>query len=153
MVEWRGMCVCKARERLGSTSAGDFAADCPQSDATCLVSNMDKRGTLAETRLELEPQPSSMPTTTLRYHQPPLDMSARLSNIFAVTKPIVRDTAEQVQSCVRVAAALERAHAVRRSMLDDVERLQEEQDYWVKEWEVALVRGTSIACYAHTNHA
>ena len=27
----------------------DFAADCPQSDATCLVSNMDKRGTLAET--------------------------------------------------------------------------------------------------------
>ena len=49
MVEWHGMCVCKARERLVSTSAGDFAADCPQSDTTCLVSNMDKRGTLAET--------------------------------------------------------------------------------------------------------
>ena len=48
MMEWRGMCVCKDRERLGSTSVGDFAADCPQSDATCLVSNMDKRGTLAE---------------------------------------------------------------------------------------------------------
>ena len=80
-------------------------------------------------------------------------MSARLSNIFAVTKPIVRDTAEQVQSRTRVTAALERAHAVGQSMPDDVERLQEEQDYWVKEWEVALVRGTSIACYAHTNHA
>ena len=146
------MCVCKARERLGSTSTGDFAADCPQSDATCLVSNMDKRGTLAETRLELEPQPSSVATTTLRYHQPPLDMLAQLSNIFAVTKPIVRDTAEQVQSRTRVAAALERAHAVGRSMPDNVERLQEEQDYWVKEWEVALVRGTSIACYTHTNH-
>ena len=80
-------------------------------------------------------------------------MSARLSNIFTVTKPIVRNTAEQVQSRVQVAAALEHAHAVRWSMLDDVEWLQEEQDYWVKEWEVALVRGTSIACYVHTNHA
>ena len=147
------MCICKARERLGSTSAGDFAADCPQSDVTCLVSNMDKRGTLAETRLELEPQPSSVATTTLRYHQPPLDMSARLSNIFAVTKPIVRDTAKQVQSRARVATTLKRVHGVGQSMPDDVERLQEEQDYWVKEWEVALVRGTSIVCYAHTNHA
>ena len=62
-------------------------------------------------------------------------MSARLSNIFAVTKPIVRNTAEQVQS---------RAHAVGWSMPDDVERLWEEQEYWVKEWEVALVRGMSI---------
>ena len=80
-------------------------------------------------------------------------MSAQLSNIFAITKPIVRDTAEQVQSCARVAATLERAHAVGRSMPDDIERLQEEQDYWVKEWEVALVHGMSIACYVHTNHA
>ena len=147
------MCVCKARERLGSTSAGDFAADCPQSDATCLVSNMDKRGTLAETRPELEPQPSSVPTTTLRYHQPPLDMLARLSNIFAVTKPIVRDTPEQVQSRTRVAAALEHALAVGWSMPDDVERLQEEQEHWVKEWEVALVRATSITRNTDTNHA
>ena len=80
-------------------------------------------------------------------------MSARLSNIFAVTKPIVRDTAEQVQSRVRVGAAVECTHAVGRSMPDDVKWLQEEQDYWVKEWEVALVHGTSIAHYAHTNHA
>ena len=71
MVEWCGMCVCKARERLGSTSTGDFAADCPQSDATCLVSNMDKRGTLAEMRLELKPQPSSIATTSHCYHQSP----------------------------------------------------------------------------------
>ena len=48
MVKWHGMCVCKARERLGSTSVGDFAADCSQSDVTCLVSNIDKRETLAE---------------------------------------------------------------------------------------------------------
>ena len=80
-------------------------------------------------------------------------MSARLSNIFAVTKPIVHNTAEQVQSRAWVAAALECAHAVGWSMPDNVERLQEEQDYWVKEWEVSLVHGTSIACYVHTNHA
>ena len=80
-------------------------------------------------------------------------MSARLSDIFAVTKPIVCNTAEQVQSRARVATALERAHAVGRSMLDNVERLQEEQEYWVKEWEVALVRGTSIMQDAHANHA
>ena len=79
-------------------------------------------------------------------------MSAQLSNIFAITKPIVCNMAKQVQSCMRVAAALECVHAVRWSMPDDVKRLQEEQDYWVKEWEVALVRGTSIAHYAHTNH-
>ena len=58
------------------------------------------------------------------------------------------DMAKQVQSC-----ALECAHAIGRSMLDNIEWLQEEQDYWVKEWEVALVCGTSIVCYAHTNHA
>ena len=79
-------------------------------------------------------------------------MSARLSNIFAVTKPIVWDMAEQVQSHMRIAAVLKHAHAIRWSMPDDVEQLQEEQDYWVKEWEVALVCGTSIACYTHTNH-
>ena len=71
MVEWHGMCVCKARERLGSTFMGDFAADCPQSDVTCLVSNTDKRGTLAEMQLELKPQPSSVTTTSLHYHQSP----------------------------------------------------------------------------------
>ena len=80
-------------------------------------------------------------------------MSACLSNIFAVTKPIVRDTAEQVQSRAWVAATLKCTHAIGRSMLDDIEQLQEKQDYWVKEWEVALVRGMSITCYAHTNHA
>ena len=95
--------------------------------------------------------PSPPPLVVITNHH--LDMSAQLSNIFAVTKPIVRDMAEQVQSHAHVAAALERAHAVGRSMPDNVKQLQEEQDYWVKEWEVALVRGTSIARYTHTNHA
>ena len=80
-------------------------------------------------------------------------MSVRLSNIFTITKPIVRDTPEQVQSRARVAAALECALAVGRSMPDDVERLQEEQEHWVKEWEVALVRDTSITRDTDTNHA
>ena len=80
-------------------------------------------------------------------------MSARLSNIFAVTKPIMCDTAEQIQSRVCVATALEHVHAIRWSMLDDVEWLQEEQEYWVKEWEVTLVRGTSIVRDTHANHA
>ena len=79
-------------------------------------------------------------------------MSARLSNIFAVTKPIMRDTPEQVQSRVRVAAALERALAIGRSMLDNVKWLQEEQEHWVKEWEVALVHATSIMRDMDTNH-
>ena len=71
-------------------------------------------------------------------------MLARLSNILAVTKPIVCNTAKQVQSRVWVTTALEHTHAIRW--------LQEEQDYWVKEWEVALVCGTSIVRYVHTNH-
>ena len=62
------------------------------------------------------------------------------------------DTAKQVQSRVRVAATLERAHAIGRSMPDDIERLREEQEYWVKEWEVALVHGTSIVRDVHANH-
>ena len=37
-------------------------------------------------------------------------------------------------------------------MLDDIKRLWEEQEYWVKEWEVALVCGTSIMHYVCTNH-
>ena len=80
-------------------------------------------------------------------------MSAHLSNIFAITKPIVHDMPEQVQSRARIAAALECALAIRQSMLDDVEWLQEEQEHWVKEWEVALVRATSIMHNTDTNHA
>ena len=102
-------------------------------------------------QLELKPQPSSVATTTLCYHQPALNMSARLSNIFAVTKLIVHNTAEQVQSHTGIATALEHTHAIGWSMPDDVERLQEEQEYWVKEWEVTLVRGMSITLDAHTN--
>ena len=71
IVEWSGMCVYKAKKTWISISMGDFAADCPQSDATCLVSNMDKRVTLAEMRLELETQPSSIATTSHHHHQPP----------------------------------------------------------------------------------
>ena len=28
MVEWRGMCVCKAKERLGSTTGQDYESRC-----------------------------------------------------------------------------------------------------------------------------
>ena len=64
----------------------------------------------------------------------------------------MHDMAEQVQSCAWVAAMLKHAHAVGWSMPDDVEWSQEEQDYWVKEWEVALVCGMSIMHHMHTNH-
>ena len=82
-----------------------------------------------------------------------LNMSAHLSNIFAVTKPIVHDTPEQVQSCMHVTATLEHTLAIGQLMLDNVEQLQEEQEHWVKEWEVALVCGTSFMHNTDTNHA
>ena len=81
-----------------------------------------------------------------------LNMSACLSNIFTITKPIVRDTPKQVQSRARVAATLECTLAVGWLMPDDVKQLQEEQEHWVKEWEVALVRATSIMHDMDTNH-
>ena len=43
MIGWCGICGYKARETWVSTSMGDFAADCPQLDATCLVSMWIKR--------------------------------------------------------------------------------------------------------------
>ena len=43
MIGWCGICGYKARGAWVSTSMGDFAADCPQSDMTCLVSMWIKR--------------------------------------------------------------------------------------------------------------
>ena len=80
-------------------------------------------------------------------------MSACLSNIFTIAKPIVRNMPKQVQSRMHVAATFECTLAIGQLMPDNVKQLQEEQEYWVKKWEAALVHGTSITCNVDTNHA
>ena len=79
-------------------------------------------------------------------------MSTRLTNIFLVTKPIVRDMPAQVESCARIAKALERIETVARVAPHDKEELEEEQDDWMKEWDVVLVSRVMVTSKADTDH-
>ena len=79
-------------------------------------------------------------------------MSARLSNIFAVTKPVVRNMPTQVESCAHVVKALECVETVARVAPYDKEELEEEQDNWMKEWDVVLVSRVAATSKADADH-
>lgn len=78
-------------------------------------------------------------------------MSTHLSNIFLVTKPIVHNMPMQVKSHAHIAKALESVETVEWIMPDDKEELQEEKNYWVKQWKVVLVRQIMVASNADTD--
>ena len=78
-------------------------------------------------------------------------MSTCLTNIFVVTKSIVCDMPMQVESCTCIAKALESIETAAQVMPDDKEELQEEKDYWVKQWEVVLVSWIMVASKAHAD--
>ena len=79
-------------------------------------------------------------------------MSTRLSNIFMVTKPVVRDTPVQVEGRARVAKALERVETAAWVTLYDKEESEEEQDDWMKEWDVVLVSRVTVTSKADADH-
>ena len=79
-------------------------------------------------------------------------MSTRLTNIFSVTKPIVHDTPAQVKSRTRIAKALECIETTARVALHDKEELEEEQDDWMKEWDIVLVSWVTVTLKADTDH-
>ena len=79
-------------------------------------------------------------------------MSARLTNIFAVTKPIVHDTPVQVKSCACITKAMECVETVAQVALYDKEELEEEQDDWMKEWDVILVSWITVTSKVDTDH-
>ena len=79
-------------------------------------------------------------------------MSARLSNIFAVTKPVVHDTPAQVKSCAHVAKALECVETAARVAPCNKEELEEEQDDWMKEWDIVLVSQVMVTSKADADH-
>ena len=79
-------------------------------------------------------------------------MSARLSNIFVVTKPVVRDMPMQVESHAHITKALERVETAARVALYDKEELEEEQDDWMKEWDVVLVSQVVVTLKADADH-
>ena len=79
-------------------------------------------------------------------------MSARLSNIFTVTKSVIRDTPAQVESRTRVAKALERIETAAQVAPYDKEELEEEQDNWMKEWDIVLVSRVTVTSKADTDH-
>ena len=79
-------------------------------------------------------------------------MSARLSNIFVVTKPVVRNTPAQVEGRARVAKALECVETAARVTPYDKEELEEEQDDWMKEWDIVLVSRVTVTSKANADH-
>ena len=79
-------------------------------------------------------------------------MSACLSNIFLVTKPIIRDMPAQVKSHAHVAKALECVETTAQVALYNKEELEEEQDHWMKEWDIVLVSQVTVTLKADTDH-
>ena len=79
-------------------------------------------------------------------------MSTCLSNIFVVTKPIAHDMPTQVEGCTRVAKALEHVETAAQVALYDKEELEEEQDDWMKEWDVVLVSRVAVTLKVDADH-
>ena len=79
-------------------------------------------------------------------------MSACLSNIFLVTKPVVHDMPMQVESHAHVAKALEHVETAAWVAPYDKEELEEEQDHWMKEWDIVLVSWVVVTLKVDTDH-
>ena len=79
-------------------------------------------------------------------------MSAHLSNIFLVTKPMICNMSMQVKSCTRVAKALECVETMAWVAPYDKEELEEEQDHWMKEWDIILVSWVMVTLKADVDH-
>ena len=79
-------------------------------------------------------------------------MSAHLTNIFSVTKPVVRDMPTQVESRAHIAKALEHVETAARVAPYDKEELEEEKDRWMKEWDVVLVSWVTVTSKVDADH-
>ena len=79
-------------------------------------------------------------------------MSAHLSSIFLVTKPIICDMPAQVESRAPIAKALECMETTAQVTPYNKEELEEEQDHWMKEWDVVLVSWVMVTLKADADH-